>query len=128
MSMRFFALPAGALLMVACAGANDGREVSPGPSQEVASCDSMVRVDPKVSVMFKNEWMNGALVLAVCRGTPAESADLSPLMTWLKDEAHAGRMRSCWVRGEKVSPEEMTAATQHLPGLRDWCFLLVSDI
>jgi hypothetical protein len=97
-------------------------------SPEVAPCDPMVRVEPKVSVMFGNEWGSGSLALVVCRGTPAESADVSPLMTWLADEARAGRMRTCWLKEGKVSPEEMAIATRHLPGLRDWCFLVVSDI
>ena len=97
-------------------------------SPEVAPCDPMVRVEPKVSVMFRTEWGSGSLALAVCRGTPAESADLSPLMTWLAEEARAGHMRTCRSKEEKVSPEAMATATRHLPGLRDWCFLVESDI
>jgi hypothetical protein len=93
-----------------------------------AACDPMVRVEPKVSVMFRTEWGSGALVLVVCRGTPAESADLSPLMTWLAEEARAGRMRTCRAGEERESPEAMATATRHLPGLKDWCFLVVSDI
>jgi hypothetical protein len=62
--------------------------------------------------------------LAVCRGTAAESADLTPLMTWLAGEARAGRMRTCRLKEEKVSPEVMAIATRHLP----WCLLVVSDI
>lgn len=97
-------------------------------SPEVVACDPMVRVEPNAAVMPGHEWMSGALVLVVCRGTPAESADLAPLMTWLADEAHAMRMRTCRLKEEKVSPEDMATATKHLPGIRDWCFLVVSDI
>lgn len=88
----------------------------------------MVRVQRKVSVMFRNEWMSGSLALAVCRGTPAESADLSPLMTWLADEARAGRVRTCRAGEGRVSPEEMATAAKHAPGIRDWCFVVLADI
>jgi len=128
MPMRCFALLTCALLAVACTDANRGKDVAPAPSPEVVSCDPMVRVESKVSVMFKNEWSSGSLALALCRDTPAESADLSSLMTWLADEARAGRIRTCRLKEEKVSPEEMAIATKHLPGIRDWCFLVVSDI
>ena len=126
--MRCLALMACALLTVACTDANGGKEVVPGPSPEVTSCDPMVRVQREVSVMFRNEWMSGSLALAVCRGTPAERADLSPLMTWLADEARAGRMRTCRAGEGRVSPEVMATADKHAAGIRDWCFVVLADI
>lgn len=128
MSMKYLAFVACALLAVACADTKGGKDVAPSPSPEVASCDPMVRVQRKVSVMFRNEWMSGSLVLAVCRGTPAESADLSPLMTWLAEEGRAGRMRTCQAGEERVSPELMETAAKHLPGLKDWCFVVMADM
>jgi hypothetical protein len=128
MSVRGLTLLACALVTVACADANRGKEVTSSPSPEVASCDPMVRVEPNIKVMFRNEWLSGALALAVCRGTPAESADLTPFMTWLADEAHAGRMRTCRAGEERESSEVMATATKHLPGIKDWCFVVVADI
>lgn len=93
-------------------------------------CEPAVRIGSDVSVMFTAEWMVGWVAVAVCRGTAAETSDLSGFAKWLDSEARAGRIRPCDPEGASVvlTDAERAAAERVLPGIRDWCLEVIADI
>lgn len=94
------------------------------------ACEPAVRTGSDVSVMYATEWMVGWVAVAVCRGTEAETSDLSGFAMWLDSEARAGRIRPCDPEGASVvvTDAERAAAERVLPGVRDWCLEVVADI
>ena len=99
-------------------------------STATATCEPAVRLDRDVKVMFRNEWLNGQLALAVCRGSEAQTKGLDAFKAWLADEAREGRIRNCAmpVTLRPLSESERSAAAAKLAGVRDWCFSLTAEI
>jgi len=94
------------------------------------ACEPAVRIGRDVSVMFATEWMLGSVAVVVCRGTEAETSDLSGFAKWLDSEARAERIRPCDPERASVvlTDAELAAAERVLPGVRDWCLALTVDM
>jgi hypothetical protein len=75
--------------------------------------------------------MEGFVAVAVCRGTEAETSDLSGFAKWLDSEARADRFRPCDETEDGavvVTDGERIAAERVLPGIRDWCLEVNADM
>ncbi|GMU65362.1 MAG: hypothetical protein AMXMBFR36_16360 [Acidobacteriota bacterium] len=118
-------------LLASCSQPGGDPKQSAAAEAATPACEPAVRIVRDVSVMFATEWLEGFVVVAVCRGTEAETSDLSGFAKWLDEEARAERIRPCRETEESavvITDEERVAAERVLPGIRDWCLELIADI
>ena len=118
-------------LLASCSEPGENPRQAAAEAPASPACEPAVRIVRDVSVMFATEWLEGFVVVAICRDTEAETSDLSGFAKWLDEEARAERIRPCRETEESavvMTDAERVAAERVLPGIRDWCLELIADI
>jgi len=128
MPMKQLLIALTSLLAVSCG--SPGQDQAPPASAATPGCDPTVRLEPKVAVMYRNEWMSGPLAITVCRGSLAATGDVTPFVQWLGERAKVGEIRRCGTPSAKepLTERERREAESHLSGVKDWCLQVTADI